>query len=173
MLLSRDIVRDVLLPRLAAVAREEGGVRGSGAQAVPWYMTLLAYHDARAAECRQAHTSGRFYTWTEYGLYFVAAVSSGALDAYHVFDEGGPTSERRSIMSPEEYDRADWDGIFTDGSEDGSPLFLVHSWFNKPLETTNGHLARHIPAMADPASWTLPVAPSPEPFYNDRKRAPP
>jgi hypothetical protein len=145
MLLSRELVLEVLQPRLAAAAAAAGGPRA------PWYAALLDYQALREAQCWQglaALWSGlRFYTWTEYSLYFVAGVASGALDQYHVFPaRGGITSYRHSIMLPSAYDAADWDAIFTDAQDD-APFFIVHSWFNKPLEVTNAHLARHIPSL--------------------------
>ena len=90
---------------------------------------------------------GRFYSWTEYSLYFVAAVAAGAMDQYHSFTSG-ITSFRHSIMLPELYDKADWDGIFRE-KEDSAPFFLVHSWFGKPLEETHRHLGKYIPTLLE------------------------
>lgn len=186
MVLSAEIMRSVLIPRLEAVAKASGvpasgcddGSSSSSSSSEPtWYDALLHFHTTAAARCRQGVSGGRFYSWTEFSLYFLAAADAGALDDFHSFDgsapdeaaSGGVTSFKYSMMLPEEYDAADWDALFTDASE-SSPLFIVHSWFNKPLGTTNGHLARHIPSLRDPGAWYMPQAPSPEPLYEDRER---
>jgi hypothetical protein len=167
MLLARDLVVSVLLPRLAAAARAGGGGGGGG----DWFDALLAYHAQREAQCWQGLVrlvhGGRFYSWTEYSLYFVAGVAAGALDQYHDFARGGITSLRHSMMAPEAYDAADWDAIFADARDD-APFFIVHSWFGKPLEVTNARLARHIPSLrAGGAAGEahFPAQPSALPLY--------
>ncbi len=162
MLLSRELVADVLLPRLARAAAASAG-HGS------WVTALLDYQALREAQCWHALTSlfsgARFYTWTEYSLYFVAGVASGALDQFHAFPpQGGITSYRHSIMMPDAYEAADWDAIFTDAS-DPAPFFIVHSWFNKPLAVTNARLARHIPGLAEAEAPVAVPQPSALPLY--------
>ena len=170
MVLSRELVAEVLLPRLAAGA----GLGGT------WVSALLDFQAAREAACwvglqRALAHAQRFYTWTEYSLYFVAGVASGALDQYHAFPpSGGITSYAHSIMLPSAYDAADWDAVFTD-VRDAAPFFIVHSWFNKPLALTNAHLARHIPGLEQEGGGEgaggaaggagAPQQPSPLPLY--------
>jgi hypothetical protein len=160
MLLARAVVAEVLQPRLAAAA----GPRGT------WVSALLDFQAAREAQCwvglaqALAHAA-RFYTWTEYSLYFVAGVASGALDQYHAFPpDGGITSYAHSIMLPSAYDAADWDAIFLD-AQDSAPFFIVHSWFNKPLALTNARLARHIPGLGEEGGGGVVPQPSPLPLY--------
>ena len=65
-----------------------------------WLDTLLHFHEVRAARCwRGALRLGRFYSWTEYSLYFVAAVESGALDQYHAFHRGGITDRKSTRLN--------------------------------------------------------------------------
>ncbi len=166
MLLSREIVTDVLFPRLESFApppsvRQRYGGGGGGGS---WLDALLLFHQLRAAKCwRGALRMGRFYSWTEYSLYFIAAVDSGALDQYHAFHAGGITSFAHSVMLPAAYDAMDWEAVFDD-AEDDAPFFLVHSWFGKPLEETNAHLAARIPLLAAEGLSEL-RAPSPLPYW--------
>jgi hypothetical protein len=156
MVLARALVREVVVPRLEAVA-------GPGAQ---WYDALLAYQARREAQCwRAILRKARFYSWTEYSLYFVAAVAAGALDQYHAFHAGPITSYRYSVMAPDAYDAMDWDAVFRDGGDD-APFFIVHSWFAKPLATTHLYLGKHIKGLPIVgAEAPLPEAPTPLPFY--------
>jgi hypothetical protein len=166
MVLARDIVTRVLFPRLEAFApqtsvRQRGGGGGGGGS---WLDTLLHFHEVRAARCwRGALRLGRFYSWTEYSLYFVAAVESGALDQYHAFHRGGITSFAHSVMLPEAYDAMDWGAVFDDEGDD-APFFLVHSWFGKPLELTNANLATRIPLLAA-KGLSEQRAPTPLPYW--------
>lgn len=165
MVLSAELVKDVLFPRLEAAAAA-GGAAGS-----PWYAALLNYQASREAQCWQGVFEGlglaqRFYSWTEYSLYFVAGVASAALDQYHAFPaSGGITSYKYSLMLPQAYDAADWDATFLDAG-DSAPFFIVHSWFNKPLQHTNARLAKYIPSLAaeEEGEAKVPV-PSALPLY--------
>lgn len=155
MTLSAELVQRVLAPRLALVGGGE------------WYDVLLDYHARRARACPEAWLPGRFYTWTEYGLYFVAAVAAGALDDFHSFAGGGTVALQHSAMLPAAYDAMDWGAVFDDAAEQ-RPFFVAHSWFGRPLAPINAALAARVPAMADPAAWELPAAPSPHAAYDDR-----
>jgi hypothetical protein len=165
MILARAVVLDVLAPRVAILDAARGADaadrRGSGAR--DWLDALLDYHASRAASCRQGTLSGRFYSWTEYSLYFVAAVASRAMGQYHSFSEGGITSIKHSMMRPENYEKADWAAIFNDGTDE-LPFFIVHSWFGKSIAETDAHMAPFIPTLAVGALDSFP-APSPAPFW--------
>ena len=142
MVLARALVRDVLAPRLA----RRGGK--------PWLDTLLAYQSARESACWQdvpLLRLRRFYTWTEYSLYFIAAVAAGALDQYHDFSAGGVTSLAHSVMTPERYDAADWRDVFATDA-DTAPFFIVHSWLStrgKSLADLVQTLDEFVPGLAD------------------------
>jgi hypothetical protein len=161
MVLSRELLLRVVMPRLAAVA---GGAQDSAA----WLRALLGFHERRERGCLFSAAAGRFYSWTEYAVYFVAATAAGALDDFHSFSGGGITSLRHSMMLPAHFDEADWDAVFEDDT-DPLPFFVVHSWFNRPLAVVNAALAKHVPAMRDTAAWLLPAAPSSRPLYDDRR----
>jgi hypothetical protein len=176
MVLAAAIVRGVLVPRLEAhlppapvptpAAAAAATEVPAAAPAQRWVDVLLAYQARREGACWTGTLRpGRFYTWTEYGLYFVAAVAAGALDQYHTFAAGGITSLRYSMMLPAEYDAADWGRIFADAGDD-APFFIVHSWFGKPPERTDAHLAPHIPGLEPaPPPGGDGAAPSPLPLY--------
>ena len=173
MILARAVVLDVLAPRLTALAaverrsggRSRGGNVGSGERlASDWLDVLLDFHVTHAASCRQGSLSGRFYSWTEYSLYFVAAAASRAIGQYHDFSTGGITSIRWSMMKPWQWDAADWGAIFADAT-DPRPFFIVHSWFGKAIEETDARLAQHIPTLARGALDSFPVMPSPAPYW--------
>jgi hypothetical protein len=139
-----------------------------------WQDALLDYH-LRAQECVPPG-SARFYSWTEYALYFVAAAASRAMGQYHSFAEGGITSVRHSMMKPWQYDAADWPRIFAaeadgggggggGGGGAGPPFFIVHSWFGKPIAETDAHMAPHIPTLRHDAMAAFPAPPTPAPFW--------
>ena len=177
-ILAREIVIGILAPRVEseAVRRSSsssggGGGRGSGgvgsSPRLPrrlWLDALLDYHEDRASVCRQGAISGRFYSWTEYALYFVAAAASNAMGQYHTFAEGGITSIKWSMMEPYQYDEADWRAIFTDAL-DSRPFFIVHSWIGKSIEQTDANLAQFIPTLNAEETSNFPAQPSPAPFY--------
>jgi len=169
MVLSRDLIRDVLIPRLGELGKTTNNRLGESS----WVDVLLDYQGKREASCLQALFSrSRFYTWTEYSLYFIAGVASGALDQYHDFSQGGITSFSHSIMLPEAYDTADWGAVFSD-TLDPAPFFIVHSWFNKPVQHTNAMLARYIPSLRELGDLEHPkmgVSPEPSSFPLYRAR---
>ena len=164
MVLAAAVVREILVPRLeAGVTLSAGGASGSQ----PWVSALLAYHSSREDACWARvlpGMGGRFYSWTEYGLYFAAAVASGAMDQYHTFAAGGITSLRRSMMLPSEYEAADWPAIFADDATDDAPFFIVHSWFGKPVQRTEALLAPHVAGLLRPGDVD-DAQPSPLPLY--------
>jgi hypothetical protein len=194
MVLSREVVREVVVPRLeavaaaAAAAAAAGGGGGGAPEREPapspplqqqlerqspppqqpprWYDALLGYHTRRHGECWQGLLrKARFYSWTEYALYFVAGVAAGALDQYHAFDAGPVASYKHSVMTPEAYDAMDWDAVFRDRADD-APFFIVHSWFDKPLATTHLHLGKYIKGLPIVgAEASQPEVPSPLPFW--------
>ena len=166
MILSRSIVLDVLAPRLEFVETE---LRHSSSHTLTsqegtrnWLDMLLDFHTHFEADC--ASKSGRFYSWTEYSLYFVSAVASNAISQYHAFAEGGITSISHSMMIPRDYEVADWAAIFRD-ERDARPFFIVHSWFGKSAEETDAHMAAFVPTLRVDAMSSMPPLPSPEPFY--------
>jgi len=122
MILNVDLIKNVLIPRLQSI----------GEKNVPhlWYDAPLAYNEMRQSQCARGLKSpltGRFYSWTEYSLYFVVGVASGALDQYHVFNAGNLLSFKHSVMDPLGYDLWMPEEVLSD-DEDKAPLFLVHSW---------------------------------------------
>ena len=163
-LLSVDIIRNVLVPRLTSSPLLARGILSLRTSYLTWLDVLLAFHASASARCWRGYLRlGRFYSWTEYSLYFIAGVASGALDQYHSFGgPGGPTSFRHSMMLPQQYDSADWESIFTD-KEDEAPLFLIHSWFGKPLSSTNAKLGAFIPTLLNVD--LLGAQPSPLPLW--------
>lgn len=139
MVLSVALVTKVVYPRL-----EERGEGGGG----KWYDAALGFHEARSAQCMEASGGkvhpGRFYSWTEYSLYFVAGVASGALDQYHDFRAGALLSFKHSVFDPWGYDF--WDaGAVASDKGDTAPLFLVHSWI--PREGARDKVHKLITAM--------------------------
>ena len=172
MVLAAAIVREVLVPRLEArpppspaEAEAASATPQLAPTSQPWVDVLLAYQAQRESSCWAGTLRlGRFYSWTEYGLYFVAAVAAGALDQYHAFDTGGITSLRYSMMLPEEYEAADWHAIFTDAADD-APFFIVHSWFGKPVERTEALLAAYIPGLEAAPGDGSEALPTPLPVY--------
>jgi hypothetical protein len=167
MILSRSIVLGVLAPRLEYIDNTE--YRQSSSfhllrREAPksWLDVLLDFHTRYEAGC--ASGSGRFYSWTEYSLYFVSAVASNAISQYHAFAEGGITSIAHSMMMPRDYEAADWGAIFRDEA-DSRPFFIVHSWFGKSVEETDAHMAAFVPTLRADAMPSMPPLPSPQPFY--------
>lgn len=178
MILARAVLLDVLAPRLEAL-----GVIGSTIAAVPatgvakvtgamsegsspilqrdWLDVLLDYH-LSALECVPPGTV-RYYSWTEYALYFIAATSSRAMGQYHSFIDGGITSVRHSMMKPIDYDTADWPRIFSDKGE--PPFFIVHSWFGKSISETDLHMSEFVPTLNAATLATFPAPPTPLPFW--------
>jgi len=187
MILSRELVRNVLIARLdelyaarpaaAAAAAAAAGVGAglvgvglagaslagvasvpangsaipfssySSASGLPWLDALVAFHDETARQCASfAATAMRFYSWTEYSLYFVAAAASGALDDFHAFDFGWLASFRRSA-----FDHADhrarsaegWDRVFDD-ADDPALLVIVQSWMQMPWDGFFGAMRRNL-----------------------------
>jgi len=108
-----------------------------------WLDVLVAFHEDAARRCASfAGSAGRFYSWTEYSLYFVAGVASGALDDFHAFDFGWLASFRRSVFDHADYRAADWDAIFEDAA-DPALLVIVQGWMGLPFMPLFGALARH------------------------------
>ena len=163
MILARAIVLDVLAPRLESLDAARTGSPEKRAPKREWLDVLLDFHAERAATCRQG-SSGRFYSWTEYALYFVAGVASHAMGQYHSFSERGITSIEHSMMKPVNYERANWAAIFNDNA-DKRPFFIVHSWFGKPIEETDAHMAPFVPTLAFGALDNFPPMPSPAPLW--------
>jgi hypothetical protein len=132
MVLSVELIKHVLAPRLEA--RAAAWMRaGSAATPAPpaWYDAALAFHAEREAYCTERGfdiTQRRFYSWTEYSLYFVAAVAAQALDDFHDFGGGALLSFAHSAMDPAHFELWDSDAALDD-VHDMAPLFLVHSWF--------------------------------------------
>ena len=133
MILSVELIQHVLAPRLEARAaahrRTDSSAAAAGLSA--WYEAALAFHAEREAYCsKRGFDVGRkrFYTWTEYSLYFVAAVAAQALDDFHDFGGGALLSFAHSAFDPAQFGAWDPDAVLDDTS-DTAPLFLVHSWF--------------------------------------------
>ena len=164
-ILSRDIVVSVLAPRVESTREADAPTFLPVASRRSWLDALLDFHEGYARGCRQGSLTGRFYSWTEYTLYFVAAVASNAMGQYHSFAEGGITSIKWSMMKPYQYDEADWSAIFNDDSMDLRPFFIVHSWFSKSIEQTDAHLAPFIPTLKAEDTAGFPAPPSPAPFW--------
>lgn len=156
-LYARDIIVDVLVPRI-----EKVGQANNRRLETDWQSILLDYQDAHNSLC--PHYKSRLYSWTEHSLYFIAGVASQALEQYHSFSTGGITSISSSMFFPREFDNADWSAIFKSNSkkvEDSRPFFIIHSWFNKDISVTISHMIDNIPTLRKP----FPAAPSPDPFY--------
>ena len=155
MIFSREIVQRVLIARLEALhaggaaaglagpfARPETWPPDAGAPAhqrhltltgARWLDVLVAVHEQRIEGCASySRNAMRFYSWTEYSLYFVAATAAGCLDDFHAFDFGWLTSFRHSVIDPDAYDALanDWSVLFADAS-DPALLLIVQSWMGR------------------------------------------
>jgi hypothetical protein len=133
MILSVELVAHVLAPRLRARAEAaaRAGSAAAAAAGAPWYAAALAFHAEREAYCAERGfdvARHRFYSWTEYSLYFVAAVAAQALDDFHDFRAGALLSFPHSAFDPTQYEAWDADAVLDD-ARDAAPFFLVHSWF--------------------------------------------
>ena len=174
MILARAVILGVLAPRLealgvsgntaAAAAAKVAGAMNEGSSPIlqrDWLDVLLDYH-LSALECVSPGTV-RFYSWTEYALYFIAATSSRAMGQYHSFIDGGITSVRHSMMKPVDYDSADWPSIFSDKEE--PPFFIVHSWFGKSIAETDLHMSEFVPTLNADTLAAFPAPQTPLPFW--------
>jgi len=137
MIFSVELIRRVLAPRLAARgALSALSATYGGHGNASWYASALHFHAERVALCAARGVdvgAGRFYSWTEYALYFVAAVAAEALDDFHAFPSApgvgdtGLLSFAHSAFDPASFDW--WSPAATlDDARDAAPLFLVHSW---------------------------------------------
>ena len=171
MILSRELVRNVLVARLealyarspaaAALAAAAAGI-GAGTDAGPgaaaagtglaWLDALVAFHDATAQQCASfAASAMRFYSWTEYSLYFVAAAASGAIDDFHAFDFGWLASFRNSVFDARDHRAraaAGWDAVFEDAA-DPALLVIVQSWMGMPYGGFFSAMRRHLNVSHD------------------------
>ena len=108
---------------------------------------LVAFHDEAARQCEAfAAAALRFYSWTEYSLYFVAAAASGALDDYHAFEFGWLSSFRHSVFDPRDHKAQaaeGWDAVFSDAA-DPALLVIVQSWMHAPYTDFFAAMRRHL-----------------------------
>jgi hypothetical protein len=128
----------------AAAAAPAGGGETTG---LAWLDARVAFHDEAARQCDAFSTVAlRFYSWTEYSLYFVAAAASGALDDFHAFDFGWLSSFRHSVFDMRDHKaRAEegWDAVFTDAA-DPALLVIVQSWMHAPYTDFFAAMRRHL-----------------------------
>ena len=134
MILSVELIKNVLAPRLEAresqLASAGAASPTTAARARAWYESAFSFQEDRIKYCQGQGidvTKGRFYSWTEYSLYFVAAVASEAIDSFHDFGSGALLSFKHSAFDPTQYDFWDANAVLDD-EKDKAPLFLVHGW---------------------------------------------
>jgi hypothetical protein len=131
MIMSVELIKHVLAPRLEARAALLSSASASASAATAaWYESAFAFQEDRIEYCRGRGidvTKGRFYAWTEYSLYFVAAVAAEAIDSFHDFGSGALLSFAHSAFDPLQYDFWSAEAVLDD-DKDTAPLFLVHGW---------------------------------------------